>query len=147
MTELWIRIDPEAQPSLIAQDRDLTLTEMQEAVGGLIEYCTFGRNVKLPVPSPQGGAMVWGEVIDVIAHEEGRLVNNPLPNAVATYAAFGQSIADAPYSIVGAVLVHVRIPDGAQEATMQELLSLILGAEVAQAMTDALEEANYGDDE
>ena len=37
MTELWIRIDPEAQPSLIAQDRDLTLTEMQAAVGGLIE--------------------------------------------------------------------------------------------------------------
>ena len=146
-TEYWIKIDPDAQPQVLATggEEAMNLQAMQNAVGGLIEYCTFAQNVELPVP--HNGRMVLGEVLDVIANEEGRLVNNPIPNAIGTYCAFGMPAPEAPYAIVGAVLVHVRVADDAQEANMEKLLEMVLGIKVAQSMTQDLQEADYGVDE
>lgn len=145
-TELWIKIDPQAHPQVLATggEEALNLKQMQEAVGGLIEYCTFNKATQLPVP--HDGRMVMGEVIDVIANEEGRIYGMQ-PNAIATYCAFGMPAHEAPYPIVGAVLVHVRIKDDAEEVSMDEMIRMVLGAEVADALTTELEVADYGGDE
>lgn len=127
MTEYWIKIETNSRPTLIAEggEESLTLKDMQGAVGGLIEYCTFGRNVKLPIPSKEGG-LIMAEVIDVIANEEGR-IHRLKPNMVGTYAAFGVPAQKAPYAIVGDVLVHVRIPEEPQEASIDLMLELVMG--------------------
>ena len=147
MTELWIKIETDSRPTIIAKggEENLTLKDMQGAVGGLIEYCTFGRNVKLPVPSINGGGLVMGEIIDVIAHEEGRIYGEE-PNLIGTYAAFGVPAQEAPYPIVGNVLVHVRIPEEPQPTTIDEMLLLVMGIKQVSHMvfpSGASDDANY----
>ena len=144
--ELWIKIDPQAHPQVLATggEEALNLEQKQEAVGGLIEYCTFSKGTQLPVP--YDGRMVMGTVLDVIANEEGRIYGMQ-PNAIATYCAFGMPAHEAPYPIVGAVLVHVRVNDAQEEVGMGEMIRMVLGAEVADALTTELEEADYGGDE
>lgn len=146
-TEYWIKIDPEAPPQVLATggEEALNLTQMQEAVGGLIEYCTFAQGTELPVP--HNGDMVMGKIVDVIANEEGRIYGMP-PNAIGTYCAFGMPAHQAPYPIVGAVLVHVRVDDDAKKGVrMEKLIEMVLGIETAQALTQELQEADYGVDE
>ena len=154
--EYWIKINTDCTPTIIAEGGEdaIGLKEMQGAVGGLIEYCTFGRNVQLPVPHPKEGRMVMATVIDCIAHEEGRLVAEPKVNPIGTYAAFGQSITEAPYAIVGDVLVHVRIADDAPSATPMQLVELIMGDNIVRSPTDShmmphmgADEADYGVEE
>lgn len=143
---LWIRIDEAGRPSVVSMEKEPSLEQMQEAVGGLIEYCTFGKNVQLPVPHPETGKMVLADVIDVIAHEEGRLVAEPIRNALGTYAAFGRPISEAPYSIVGAVIVHFRITDDAQETSQAELMNRVLGVRINESHmmpSMHLDEADY----
>tara|TARA_R100000231_G_scaffold34814_2_gene30755 strand:+ start:3113 stop:3592 length:480 start_codon:yes stop_codon:yes gene_type:complete len=153
MTELWIKIEANSRPTIIAEggEENLTLKDMQGAVGGLIEYCTFGRNVKLPVPNINGGGFIDGgglvmaEIIDVIAHEEGRIYGEE-PNLIGTYAAFGVPAKDAPYPIVGNVLVHVRIPEEPQPTTIEEMLLLVMGIKQVSHMvfpSGACDDANY----
>ena len=98
------------------------------------------------MPVPYDGRMVMGTVLDVIANEEGRIYGMQ-PNPIATYCAFGMPAPQAPYPIVGAVLVHVRVNDAHEEVGMVDMLRMVLGAEVADAITTELEEADYGGDE
>ena len=147
MTELWIKIEASSRPTIIAEggEENLTLKDMQGAVGGLIEYCTFGRNVKLPVPDNKKGGLVMAEVIDVIAHEEGRIYGEA-PNAVGTYAAFGVPATQAPYAIVGDVLVHVRIPKDAPKTNIDTMLEMVMGIKKSSHMILSSlnsEEADY----
>ena len=143
---LWIRIDETGRPSVVSIEEEPNLAQMQEAVGGLIEYCTFGKNVQLPVPHPETGKMVLADVVDVIANEEGRLVAQPMNNALGTYAAWGKPISEAPYAIVGVVIVHFRIADDAQETTQDELVRRVLGVRVHESHmmpSMHLDEADY----
>jgi len=147
-TEYWIKIETNCTPTIIAKGGEdaIGLKEMQGAVGGLIEYCTFGRNVQLPVPHPTEKRMVLGTVIDCIANEEGRIYGFDA-NPIGTYAAFGQPITEAPYAIVGDVLVHVRIADDAQTATPQQMLEMILGVKTMRSPKDSHMMPNMGADE
>ena len=130
MTELWIKIETNSRPTIIAKKEngkgEPSLKDMQGAVGGLIEYCTFGRNVKLPIPAEDNSGLIMAEIIDVIAHEEGRIYGEE-PNFIGTYAAFGVPASQAPYLIVGDVLVHVRIPAEPQKTNIQEMMQMCLG--------------------
>ena len=144
--KLWMKIDTEQKPTILAEGGNdaLSLAQKQEAVGGLIEYCTFGRNVQMPVPFE--GRLVMANIIDVIANEEGRLVAEPKQNAIGTYCAFGQSVFEAPYSIVGDVLVHLRIDDDAPQATQEDIIRMVMGEQAMRTHmihSLALEEADY----
>lgn len=146
--KLWIKISTDQRPTILGEGGDgaLTLEQMQEAVGGLIEYCTFGRNVQLPVPNPSGEGLVFATVLDVVANEEGRLVADPQQNAIGTYCAFGQSIFEAPYLIVGDVLVNVRIDDNPEVASQEDIVRLIMGVDALRSHmmpSLSLEEADY----
>ncbi len=135
MMKLWIKISTEQRPTILAEGGDgaLSLEQMQEAVGGLIEYCTFGRNVKLPVPNPSGEGLVFATILDVVAHEEGRLVGDPQQNAIGTYCAFGMPIYEAPYMIVGDILVNVRIDENPEVASQEDIVRLIMGEEALRS--------------
>lgn len=151
--ELWIKIEADQTPTIIATggEENLTLKDMQGAVGGLIEYCTFGHNVQFPVPQTNGAGFVMATVLDVIANEEGRLVAEPEINPIGTYCAFGIPIFEAPYMIVGDVLIHVKIEDDAQRCTANDIIKLIMGMTEPQTShmmpNPALYEADYGVDE
>lgn len=144
--KLWMKIDTNQTPTILAEGGNdaLSLSEKQEAVGGLIEYCTFGRNVQMPVPFE--GRLLMATIIDVIANEEGRLVAEPQQNAIGTYCAFGQSVFEAPYSIVGDVLVHIRIDDDAPDATQEDIIRMVMGEQAMRTHmihSLILEEADY----
>lgn len=130
MTEYWIKIETNSKPTIIAKKEngkgEPSLKDMQGAVGGLIEYCTFGRNVKLPIPSEDNTGLIMAEIIDVIAHEEGRIYGEE-PNLIGTYAAFGVPAQEAPYSIVGDVIVHVRIPQTPEKCSVDRMLEMVMG--------------------
>jgi len=150
--KLWIKISTQQRPTILAEGGEgaLCLEQMQEAVGGLIEYCTFGRNVQLPVPNPKGDGMVFATVVDVVAHEEGRLVAEPRGNAIGTYCAFGMPIHEAPYQIVGDVLVNVRIDDNPEVASQEDIVRLVMGIDALRSHmmpSLSLAEADYGVEE
>lgn len=148
MNEIWIKISTEQRPTLIAEggEESLTLAQKQDAVGGLIEYCTFGRNVQLPIPNPSGEGFIFATVLDVIANEEGRLKAEPQQNAIGTYCAFGVPIFEAPYMIVGDVLVHVRVDEYPEVATQSDILGLVMGIDAMRSHmmpSLVLDEADY----
>lgn len=146
MTELWIKITPTMQPTIVAEggEDDITLEQMQEAVGGYIEYCTFAPNTPFPVPNKDGN-MVIGSVINVVANEEGALMGLKA-NTLGTYAANGTL--ETTRVIVGDVLVHVRIGEDAEVVDKGAIIRLIHGkAHITHMMPSHLEEADYGEEE
>tara|TARA_R110000737_G_scaffold351418_2_gene393628 strand:- start:705 stop:1157 length:453 start_codon:yes stop_codon:yes gene_type:complete len=141
--EVWMSIDPSQNPTLHAEGGEdaMTLDEKQAAVGGLIEYCTFAENVQLPVPTDAG--MRMATVLNVIANEEGRLMNLET-NQIGTYAAFGVPIGEAPFLILGNVLLHVRIDEDAALVTPQTLMQTVMGIRRSHMIPSlSLAEADY----
>jgi len=96
---------------------DLSLEEMQEHVGGYIEYANVRNTEGFPVPASGLGyddkGFVAGlcEIRDVIVNEEG-LLRNLKPNSVSTFAAYGEGITyDKP--LVGPAILQVALPEDA----------------------------------
>ena len=140
-----MRIDTRQQPHFIAEGGEdaITLEQMQEAVGGYIEYATFAQDVDLPIPTHEGLRMA--KVLQVIANEEG-LMMGLKSNAIGTYCAFGVPIPQAPQMIVGDVLVQVRLDEDAREVSPTELMSLLNGEQAHDSHmmpSPQLHEADY----
>jgi len=119
MKDLWILFNTESPiPSQFWEDEP-TLAQKQKAVGGLIEYAPVTHNEPIPMPTLSDGVR-FAQIVDVIAHEEGRLVAEPQPNILATTACFGNAFT-APYPIVGDCIIHVRYDPEQDDATQEEV--------------------------
>jgi len=97
---------------------DLSLGEMQEHVGGYIEYAKVTNTEGFPVPASglgYGGnkKLLAGlcEVKDVIVNEEG-LLRNMTHNAVSTFAAYAEGI-EFNNPLVGPAIIQVALPEDA----------------------------------
>ncbi len=94
---------------------ELDLEVMQKHVGGLIEYAVVGTPYGFPVPSAVLGVFKEEleagllKVCDVIVNEEG-LLQGLKPNAISTFAAYGQGV-DCDYPLVGPAIIQVEIPE------------------------------------
>ncbi|QDP64073.1 MAG: hypothetical protein Tp1100DCM51572_70 [Prokaryotic dsDNA virus sp.] len=94
---------------------DLSLEEMQEHVGGLIEYAVVRNTEGFPVPASGLGHDEKGlkaglcKVKDVIVNEEG-LLRRMTPNAVSTFAAYAEGI-QYERPLVGPAIIQVALPE------------------------------------
>tara|TARA_R100001510_G_C7653860_1_gene212346 strand:+ start:156 stop:620 length:465 start_codon:yes stop_codon:yes gene_type:complete len=120
-------IDEEGRVQFITDD-DMSLSQMQEAVGGLIEYVP-----RVPedawMPVNHEGRILRAKVVEVIVNEEGRLMRQP-PNHIATLAAFGEirylhAVMQGPdHLLVGRAIIVCEVDPEADEVTFDEFLQV-----------------------
>ena len=137
MIRLSTTIDEEGRVQGITEE-DMSLSEMQEAVGGLIEYVP-----RIPeeawMPVNHEGRIIRGKVVEVIVNEEGRLMRLP-PNHISTLAAYGEArylhaVTQGPgHLLVGRAIIVCEVDPDADEVTFEEFLQV---GEAAQAIIQA----------
>lgn len=110
MNRLWLIVQPSGKTAVLCEGtEEPTLAQMQQAVGGLIEYAPVAQGMTLPMPaSLTSGAIVEGDVLDVIVNEEG-LLQGMEANPIASLAAQGPD--GLLNMLVGPAIVVFRIPD------------------------------------
>ena len=106
--QIWIEMTETLEITQVHETKP-TLSQLQKAVGGLIEYCPV-QKVGQKIPVPFAGRMVLAEPVDVIANEEGRLMDMNM-HLLASYATWGVPIPAMPYMIVGPCVLHVRFDE------------------------------------
>ena len=126
MKQIWIHVDANGRAQHIYEEKP-TLAQMQEAVGGLIEYAPTTGPHRVPVPSANGGTPVWGECVEVIVNEEGRLRGFGI-NAIATFACYGNGMRIPPgcAPLVGPAILKCIIREEAENASLDEFIKAAL---------------------
>lgn len=143
MQEKWLFLGIEGEIEKIVSEKP-TLEEMQEWVGGYIEYTgaekdsNFFVNTKKSMESSQGDLnrlkVMKQNVIDIIVNEEGLLMNLE-PNYIATAAKYNLSYLDMQIHditpLVGNVIIHYEATDeprkGQRHYSVVESACLITG--------------------
>jgi len=135
--DLWTTVDEDGKVVSIT-DKDMSLQEKQEAVGGLIEFVpNIPEGAWMPVNHE--GRILRAKVVEVIVNEEGRLMRMP-PNHIASLAAYGEArylhaVAQGPHHLlVGRAIIRCRVDPHADEVTFEEFLQT---GEAAQAIIQA----------
>lgn len=136
--DLWVHIGATGAIKEIWV-KEPTLSEMQKAVDGYIEYVprSMIKDRVLPVPVSKyndtpmrSGSSSLCKVIDVIANEEGLMRSDFTTNSVATFAAFGTTIQEQDQGgqhIVGPSIVRVRHTPQDKQITSDEFMQLVGG--------------------
>ena len=112
---MHVVIHPDGKTTILKGDEP-TLAQMQEAVGGLIQYVPMPNGPQtMPMPaSVCGGVVRNGTVTDVIVNEEGMLLRME-PNQIAMLAAWGPEAWDGGYNLlVGPAIAVIEYDDANQ---------------------------------
>ena len=132
MIRLSTTIDEEGRVQGITEER-MSLEQMQEAVGGLIEYVpSIPEEAWMPVNHE--GRIIRGKVVEVIVNEEGRLMRLP-PNHISTLAAYGETrylhaVTQGPGRLlVGRAIIVCEVDPDADEGTFDEFMQVGIAAQ------------------
>tara|TARA_R110002167_G_scaffold56925_3_gene161318 strand:+ start:1321 stop:1764 length:444 start_codon:yes stop_codon:yes gene_type:complete len=123
----WMKIEADGSVGGLLDSKP-TLKEMQEWVGGLIEFAPISSKTNwLPVQNPEDLSTLYkGKVLEVICNEEGLLMSLGA-NAVATWATFNSPVNRVRYPIVGKCIIKYSIDcDKAEEISFNEFASVAL---------------------
>lgn len=131
MKKVHLVVAEDGKSRVLTHEEEPTLAQMQEAVGGLIQYVPLVNGAQtMPLPaSVCGGVVRNGTVTDVIVNEEGLLMRMA-PNMMAMLAAWGPDAWDGDYNVlVGPAIVVIEYDEEAERADRDQFMLRALGDE------------------
>lgn len=127
--DLWVVLNQDGTAKDLLFSKP-TLGEMQEAIGGYIEYAPVKEGAKMPIPINRGLSRV-ATVKDIIVDEDG-LLKGYQENAVSTYAMTNIPINEQDNGtpiLVGPAIIHVEVSQDDKLLDFKDFMALVSGQE------------------